>query len=121
MKPSSAKQKGRLLQQYVRDALYRYYPELEEGDVRSTSMGAGGSDVLLSPFAKRTVGSFSIECKSLASFVGFTYYDQARSHKERVTDIPIAVVKKNGRQPLVLIDLDDFLKLLRSKDNEKTD
>ena len=65
MKPQSAKQKGRLLQQKVRDGILKNYPQLEPDDVRSTSMGAGGTDVQLSPAAKRLF-PYEIECKNLA-------------------------------------------------------
>jgi len=61
MTPQSAKQKGRLLQQWVRDKLLEYAPELEPDDIKSTSMGAGGEDVQLSP-AARKMYPYQIEC-----------------------------------------------------------
>ena len=46
MKTRSAKQKGRRLQQNVRDLLLEALSEyLEEDDIRSTSMGAPGEDL----------------------------------------------------------------------------
>ena len=63
MKTSSCKQKGRKLQQKVRDIILESFDNLREDDVRSTSMGAGGEDVLLSP-AARDVFPFSVECKN---------------------------------------------------------
>lgn len=53
IKTSSAKAKGRRHQQWVRDKIYETFPVLEDGDVRSTSMGAGGEDLQLSPAARR--------------------------------------------------------------------
>jgi hypothetical protein len=53
MKPRSAKAKGRRFQQEVRDALLSNFPFLEPDDIRSTSMGASGEDILLSPAARR--------------------------------------------------------------------
>ena len=53
MKPQSAKAKGRNLQKWVRDLLLENFPTLEADDVRSTSMGAGGEDVQLSPAARK--------------------------------------------------------------------
>ena len=56
MKTRSAKQKGRRLQQNVRDLLLEALSEyLEEDDIRSTSMGAPGEDLLLSPLARKIV------------------------------------------------------------------
>jgi hypothetical protein len=109
MKPSSAKQKGRTHQQYVRDKILDKYPQLEKDDVRSTGMGQGGEDVQLSPRA-RELFNFSVECKSKAAFAGYAFYDQAAAN--RGESIPIVVVKANRRKPLVLIDFDDFLGLL---------
>lgn len=67
MKPSSAKAKGRKLQQQVRDLILETFSDLEPDDVRSTSMGAGGEDVLLSPLARRKF-PFSVECKNQQAF-----------------------------------------------------
>ena len=43
MKPQSAKQKGRKLQQWVRDKLIELL-DIHPENVRSTSMGAGGGE-----------------------------------------------------------------------------
>ncbi|HEY0110194.1 MAG TPA: hypothetical protein VGB67_11230, partial [Fibrella sp.] len=64
MRPSSAKAKGRRLQQWVRDTLLRFAPVLTVDDIRSTSMGAGGEDLLLSS-AARSLYPYSIECKNV--------------------------------------------------------
>ena len=49
MKPRSAKNKGKRLQNQVRDLILEKFQQLEEDDVRSTTMGDSGEDVLLSP------------------------------------------------------------------------
>ncbi len=67
MRTSSAKAKGRRLQQKVRDLILETFSELEEDDVRSTSMGASGEDVLLSPLARKKF-PFSVECKNVEAF-----------------------------------------------------
>jgi hypothetical protein len=84
---------------------------LEQDDVKSTSMGAGGEDVQLSPRA-RELFNYALECKSKAAFIGYGYYDQARSHAKGTKRIPLVVVKANHRNPLVILDLDNFLELL---------
>jgi hypothetical protein len=117
MKPASAKAKGRKFQQQVRDAILEAFPQLEKDDVRSTSMGAGGTDIQLSPAAKRLFG-FSVECKSIGRFAGYGFYDQAVAHSQSGdTTIPIAAVKANGREPLVIISLKDFLEIVKNGRN----
>lgn len=110
MKVSSAKAKGRKLQQRVRDAILDAYPTLEADDVRSCPMGSQGEDIQLSPAAQRAF-PFSVECKARGT--GFTalyqYLDQAASQNDRT---PLAVIKQDRQRPLVVMDLDDFLKLI---------
>lgn len=110
MKPQSAKAKGRKLQQYVRDEILVYFPELEEDDVKSTGMGQQGEDVQLSPKARAVLQGISIECKSLARIAAYRYYEQAKEHgKGR----PVVVMKENNSKPLVLIDFSFFMELLQ--------
>ena len=49
MKTRSNKNKGKRLQNKVRDLILEKFTQLEEDDVRSTTMGDSGEDVLLSP------------------------------------------------------------------------
>lgn len=109
MKPRSAKNKGKVFQNYVRDRLLERYPELKPGDIRSTGMGQPGADLLLSP-AARTKINYEIECKNLARIAVYNYYHQARTHGEGE---PLVVMKQNRDIPLVVISLDHFLELLK--------
>lgn len=106
--PQAAKSKGRRLQKWVRDRLLVQFPELEEDDVRSTSMGAGGEDVLLSPKA-RSYFPYSIECKNTERPQLWASYEQAKANCGGHQ--PLVVMKKNGEQPLAIVDFDYFLKL----------
>jgi hypothetical protein len=108
MKPQSAKAKGRLLQQKVRDLILKYSPSLEPDDVVSRSMGAGGEDVMLSPAARRQY-PISIECKSRASWAFYKDYDQAVINAPEGME-PILVAKANHRDPVVIVDADWFFK-----------
>ena len=108
MKPQSAKQKGRKLQQYVRDLILKYSPSLEPDDVKSTSMGANGEDVQLSPAARKQY-PVSIECKSRASFAFYKDYDQAISNCPKDAE-PLLVAKANHRSPVVIVDAGWFFK-----------
>jgi hypothetical protein len=53
MKTRSAKNKGKRLQNDVRDLILETFTELEPDDVRSTTMGDSGEDILLSPAARK--------------------------------------------------------------------
>ena len=47
MKPRSAKNKGKRLQNKVRDLILEKFNTLEPDDVRSITMGDSGEDILL--------------------------------------------------------------------------
>ena len=111
MKTSSAKAKGRLLQQLIRDKILDTFPLLETDDVKSTSMGAQGEDIQLSPAARRWF-PFSVECKSRATISTYAWYQQAKTNAPKDTT-PIVVMKQNHSKPLVLIDLDSFMELVK--------
>lgn len=111
IKPSSAKQKGRLLQQWVAKKIIKAFG-LDTRDAVSTSMGAGGADVKLSAEAFRRL-PVSIECKSLASFAGYKFMDQANEHVKVSGGIPLVFVKANLRSPLVILDAETFLSIAR--------
>lgn len=106
MKTQSAKAKGRKLQQYVRDKLLTIFPTLEKDDIKSTSMGASGEDILLSPAARRKF-PYSVECKSHASFAVYKHFEQAEENSDRYE--PLLIIKANRKKPLVVLDLDHFL------------
>lgn len=112
MRISSAKAKGRRLQQYVVEQILAN-TDLKETDVRSTAMGQSGLDVQLSE-AARKVFNFAVECKSQERFKGlYEVYQQAETNKEGMT--PIVVIKSNRQIPLVLISADSFFKLVFNK------
>lgn len=115
MKTQSAKQKGRKLQQYVRDKitdLLKPYGVVAE-DVKSTSMGAQGEDIQLSPFAKKLL-PVSVECKSHKSMAVYNYYEQAKSNA-KATEQPVLVIKVNNKPPLVVVGLDYYLYLEKQR------
>ena len=60
---SFSKNKGKRLQNDVRDLILETFKELEPDDVRSTTMGDSGEDILLSP-AARKLFPFAVECKN---------------------------------------------------------
>ena len=108
MKPSSAKNKGRIMQQLIRDKILNHFPQLEKDDVKSTSMGAGGEDIQLSPAARKLL-PIQIECKSKAAYSVYKDYAQAATHGKYE---PVLFIKQNGSKPMVVCDVDYFLNLM---------
>jgi|TARA_B110000908_G_scaffold144434_1_gene174038 hypothetical protein len=109
--PQAAKAKGRRLQQWVRDRLYSTFPELEDGDIRSTSMGAGGEDLLFSPAARRSF-PYSVECKNNKINAIYKVMDQATSNCPKGAT-PLAIIKADQKKPLAVVDADHFFKLAK--------
>ncbi len=110
MKTSSAKAKGRKLQQLVRDKfieLLKPYGVVPE-DIKSTAMGQNGVDVQLSPFAK-TFLPVAVECKNHKSMAIYKLFEQAEDYKHEGE--PLLVIKANHKKPLAVVDLDYYLML----------
>ena len=63
MKTRSAKNKGKRLQNSVRDILLETFTQLEEDDIKSTTMWESGEDIQLSPAARKLI-TYAIECKN---------------------------------------------------------
>ena len=101
MKTSSCKSKGRRLQQWTVDQLLETFHKLTNDDVRSTSMGASGSDVQLSQAAKELI-PFEFECKNTERFQIWSAFEQAESNCG--SREPCVIVKRNGSAPLAVID-----------------
>lgn len=87
------------------------FPQLEPDDCRSTSMGAPGSDIQLSPAAKKLM-PYEIECKSLAAVGVYKFYKQAQTHGKLE---PLVVVKQNNAKPLAIVDFEHFMELISNE------
>jgi len=108
MKPASCKAKGRVLQQWMRDQLIEQlgvHPE----DIESRSMGAGGEDLIMARAARERF-PFSIECKNVEKLNVWEAYDQAKANAG--AHEPIVVMKRNRKEPLIVIDAAAFVKLI---------
>jgi hypothetical protein len=107
---SSAKAKGRKLQQLVRDKIIKLLTPrgVVEDDVKSTGMGQGGEDVQLSPLARKYL-PVSIECKKYAKFAIYGPYEQAE--KASGTYEPLLVIQGDRKIPLAIVSLDYYLSL----------
>ena len=92
----ASKAKGRRLQNLVRDLLREKFPQLEDDDIKSATMGMGGEDIVLSPAARKVV-NYSIECKNVERLQFWKAVQQAEDNSNG--RIPALVIKKNGRSP----------------------
>lgn len=115
MKPQSCKQKGRALQQWIRDIILTLNKELTEKDVRSTPMGTQGEDVMLSEAAFQRV-PFHIEAKNLARIAVYNYYEQPKTKSD-----VLVVMKANRKRPLAVLDAELFFKIIRELYDSKKD
>jgi hypothetical protein len=111
VKPASCKAKGRRLQQAVRDDLLDAFPTLTADDVRSTSMGAGGEDVLLSTAARRFV-PLSFEAKNCERLNVFAALEQAEGNAGGHT--PCVVFKKNRTRTYAALPWPCLVRLLQA-------
>ena len=98
MKTSSAKAKGRRLQQKFMQLLIEKL-DIDPEDIESRSMGAGGEDLIMSK-AARTKFPFSVECKNQERMNIWSAWEQATNNRGIYE--PLVVIKKNGVDPLVV-------------------
>lgn len=107
MKTQSRKNKGRKLQQWVVKKLIEVL-EVDPEDVKSTSMGAGGEDVILSK-AGRKAFPYSVECKNQERVNLWSSWEQAVANSGRYQ--PLLIVKKNRQKPLAILDAEHFIEI----------
>ena len=109
MKTSSAKAKGRRLQQKVRDLLLETFTELEPDDIRSTSMGVSGEDLQLSPAARKLI-PFAIECKNQEKL---NVWDSLKQAEENSGDYdPVLIFKRNRSKTYAVVNVEKFIELI---------
>ena len=112
MKTQSAKAKGRKLQQWVRDQIIEQL-EVHPEDIESRSMGAGGEDLIMARAARQKF-PFSVECKNVEKLNVWEAYEQAQANCN--DSEPLVVMKKNQKKPLVVIDANYFISLVKRLD-----
>jgi hypothetical protein len=113
-----AKAKGRLGQQAIRDMLYEVFPELEPGDIKSTTMGDNGADIQLSPRAYK-LAPLDIEVKRRKSGMAtsYTWLEQASTHG---AGTPVVFFRADNKKWITIIPTDHYMELLKNwKRNEK--
>ena len=113
MKPSSAKAKGRALQDWTRKRLMEEL-DIHEDDIKTAVMGESGEDIKMARAAREKF-PFSIECKNTERLNVYEAYEQACENSGDYE--PLVVMKKNRKKPLVVIDAEAFINLIKSIDN----
>ena len=105
MRASSAKAKGRALQDWTRDTLKSLF-KFTDDDVKCAVMGETGEDVRIISRRARKKFPYSIECKNRETFKTlYAQYEQAKSHSDREG---LLIIKMNRKKPLVILDAEHF-------------
>lgn len=86
------------------------FPQLQPDDVTSRSMGAGGTDTLLSP-AAQLVFPFATECKNVEAFNVWSALEQAEAHATGKLD-GLVIFKRNKTDIYCAMKFDRLLDLL---------
>ena len=79
-------------------------------DIESRSMGSGGEDLIMSKAARHKF-PYSIECKNQEKLNIWAAWEQANGNKGIYE--PLVVIKKNGVRPLVVLDAENFLEMIK--------
>ena len=116
MKAQSAKAKGRRFQQEVASLIQDVF-DLPEEDVVSRSMGASGTDIMLSHNAISKF-PFAVECKNVERLNIWQAFNQAEENSsDRLA--PLLVIARNRSRPLAVMDLQEFLLLVEKAYSEE--
>jgi len=107
VRPSSAKAKGRKLQQWFANKLVEILG-LDPEDLESRPMGSQGEDIIMGK-QSRNIFPYSIECKNQEAVNVWKAYEQAESNCGKYE--PLVVIKRNRSKPLVLVEAEYFIKL----------
>jgi hypothetical protein len=111
VRPSSAKAKGRKLQQWFASKMVAILG-LDSEDLESRPMGSQGEDIIMGK-QSRDKFPYSIECKNQEAVNLWKAYEQAQSNCGKYE--PLVVLKRNRSKPLVLIDAEYFISLHKEK------
>ena len=109
MKSRSAKNKGKRLQNKVRDLLLEVFNDLEPDDIRSAIMGESGEDIKLSPAARKLI-PYSFECKNQEKL---NIWDSLNQAEENSGDYsPVLIFKRNRSKTYAVINIEKFIELI---------
>jgi len=116
---SSAKAKGRGLQQWVAEKIsdLLFIPWGKDEMIASREMGQSGTDIRLIGEAKKRF-PFSVECKFQESWSVHSWIEQAQANQDKNTDW-LLVAKRSRKPPVVIMDAVVFFKLLEKLEELK--
>jgi hypothetical protein len=116
MKSRSAKNKGKRLQNAIRDMILEQFNQLEQDDVVSTLMGDSGTDIKLSPAARKAF-PYSPECKNQEKMNIWASLKQAEANTKEGTT-PVLFFKRNNTQVYAVIPVEHFFELAKKGTTE---
>ena len=115
MKFASKKRKGSMLQNFVRDKILKAFPHLKKKDVTTPSYGQTGSDIILSKVGRKLVGwNFEVKNQNKMKTI-YDWLKQSYRHCKGSKLSACVVMKMNSRSPIVVLDFDDFINLIKDK------
>ena len=109
MKSRSAKNKGKRLQNSVRDILLETFNQLEPDDIRSAIMGESGEDIKLSPAARKLI-PYSFECKNQEKLNIWDSLNQAEENSGGYN--PVLIFKRNRSKTYAVLEIEKFVELI---------
>ena len=113
MRPSSAKAKGRKLQQWVVEKLVALLG-FDTEDLETRTMGSSGEDVIMGVQSRKQF-PYSIECKNQQAVNVWKAYEQSCANCKDYE--PLVIIKRNNTKPLALVDAEYFIKLHNREQN----
>jgi len=117
MKSRSAKNKGKRLQNDVRDLLLETFNQLEPDDIKSAIMGESGEDIKLSPAARKLI-PYSFECKNQEALNIWSSLEQAETNAG--DHDPVLIFKRNRTKTYAVINIDKFIELINESNSKST-
>ena len=109
VKASSAKAKGRALQNWIRETLIEEL-KIHEEDIKTAVMGESGEDIIMARAARKKF-PFSVEAKNVEKLNVWAAYEQACSNCG--DHEPLLIMKKNRKKPLVVMDAEKFIQMIK--------
>ena len=106
---ASAKQKGRILQQYIGKKVAEYLDVKFGPDdpVASRPLGCNGTDIIIAKHLLKRF-PFSIEAKNCEKWNFKAFIEQAKKNVLKDTSWAL-VIKRNHEKPIIVLDFDFFM------------
>jgi hypothetical protein len=110
MKTRSCKNKGVRLQNEIRLKILNSFPQMSPDDCECAIMGQSGVDIKLSNYAKQLF-PYSVEAKNQEKINVWSSIQQAEDNCQPNTT-PLMIFKRNRSKTYVVLDIDDFMKIV---------